>query len=348
MPVRFPYWHMNNEDLFALFTPASQLQAPSLREAIISLRLLAALGEEVPGGLEIAEDGGLVKAKQRKRPFVEAVRTHREQVESARGSCFDVGLLVTQLRNECVWSSDFDDAARWGAKDDRTLGMIVSLVLRVESFISDSRFGCVFDSSSDAPTLEATVDEFLASEEARILHVDLSTVPTERHFKQIVVNALARRLLDRARGGSFESVPLIAFVDEAHQFLGRVPHLDDFGLALDGLELIAKEGRKYGLHLVLATQRPRDLTRAVLSQIGCVVVHRLTEPEDLEILGSAAGRRDVGAAAYVPTLAPGHCLVQGVALPFPVVVNVHPPSSIPAFSGSEFSLLWQRSGLAQD
>lgn len=339
--VRFPYWTMTTDDLFALFTPAGQMHGPLLREALVSLKLLAALGADLPDGITVAEDGTLMKAKQKKRPFVEAIRSQRATVERDRGAYFDITLLVSQLRNECVWPTDFEDATIWGGRDDRSVGMLVSLVLRVESFLADGRFGCVFRCQQSDYSLATAIDEFMADGSLHVLHLDVSTLPTERHFKQIVVNALARILLERARGGGFKKRPLILAVDEAHQFLGRVAHLDDFGSGLDAIEVIAKEGRKYGLHLVVATQRPRDLTRGVLSQVGCSLVHRLTESEDLEMLRHTTGRRDSGALDYVPTLEPGHCLVYGSALAFPIIVAVHRPSPEPDSSGTDFLAAWR-------
>ena len=53
---------------------------------------------------------------------------------------------------------------------------------------------------------------------------------------------------------------------------------------LDAFGLIAKEGRKYGLTCVLATQRPRDIPEDVLSQIGMFVVHRLINERDRQIV----------------------------------------------------------------
>lgn len=341
--VHFPYWTMTTDDLFALFTPAGQMHGPLLREALLSLKLLAALAADVPDGISVGEDGTLVKAKQKKRPFVEAIRAHRATVEQGRGAYFDITLLVSQLRNECVWPTDFEDATIWGGRDDRSVGMLVSLVLRVESFLADGRFGCVFRCQQTDYNLATAIDDFMADGSLHVLHLDVSTLPTERHFKQIVVNALARILLERARAGGFKQKPLIVAVDEAHQFLGRVAHLDDFGFGLDAIEVIAKEGRKYGLHLIVATQRPRDLTRGVLSQVGCSLVHRLTESEDLEMLRHTTGRRDSGALDYVSTLEPGHCLVYGSALAFPIIVAVHRPTPEPDSSGTDFLAAWRDS-----
>ena len=149
-------------------------------------------------------------------------------------------------------------------------------------------------------------------------------------------------MLDRARDGFFKDSPIVLVVDEAHQFLGRISYLEDFGVSLDAVETVAKEGRKYGLHLVIATQRPRDLTRAVLSQMGCVIAHRMTEREDLDVLGAMAAQREQGSTVYVSSLPPGECVLFGAALPFPVLARIESPLNPPQSSGSRFSEIWVR------
>lgn len=69
---------------------------------------------------------------------------------------------------------------------------------------------------------------------------------------------------------------MLVFIDESHQFLNKSIGDDISKMNLTAFGDIAKEGRKYGLNLVMATQRPRDIPEDVLSQIGTLIVHRLT------------------------------------------------------------------------
>jgi DNA helicase HerA-like ATPase len=88
-------------------------------------------------------------------------------------------------------------------------------------------------------------------------------------------------------------------VDEAHNFLGRHIGTEDYQTRLDAFELIAKEGRKYGLNICLASQRPRDITDGVLSQMGTLIVHRLTNDRDRDVVERACGEIDRAASAFV-------------------------------------------------
>ena len=135
--------------------------------------------------------------------------------------------------------------------------------------------------------------------------------------------------------------PLVVFLDEAHQFLGQTVG-DEYGsTVLDSFGLIAKEGRKYGLTCVLATQRPRDIPHDVLSQLGTLFVHRLTNKQDRDTVESACGDLDRGAAQFIPMLGPGEAIIIGPDLPAPLPVFIHPPTSPPDSRGPSYQSFWR-------
>jgi len=138
----------------------------------------------------------------------------------------------------------------------------------------------------------------------------------------------------------FQSCPLVVIVDEAHNFLGRSFGSEDSLARLDSFELIAKEGRKYGLNLCLATQRPRDITEGVLSQMGTLIVHRLTNDRDREVVERACGEIDRSASAFLPNLEPGEATVVGVDFPIPLTIQIHEPSVRPDSKGAQFQEHW--------
>ena len=107
--------------------------------------------------------------------------------------------------------------------------------------------------------------------------------------------------------------------------------------AFDAFELIAREGRKYGLILCLATQRPRDLTEGVLSQMGAMIVHRLTNAHDRDVVERASGDLDRRVAAFLPTLAPGEAVLVGADIPIPLTIHVQTPKWRPRSTGPQFS-----------
>ena len=132
----------------------------------------------------------------------------------------------------------------------------------------------------------------------------------------------------------------MVFVDEAHNFLGRQIGAEDYAAKLDAFELIAKEGRKYGLNICLASQRPRDITEGVLSQMGTLIVHRLTNDRDREVVERACGEIDRAASAFLPNLRPGEAAIIGTDFPIPLTIQIHEPVTKPKSGGPDFQRHW--------
>jgi len=96
-PVDFPYWELTEADLFALFKPSGQTQAPKLRQAMKSLKI-AHLEKN------LAPKGFLEKAHQPKATFEEAYTKHAAKIENSRAT-FIIRHLSRQIVEECVWPS---------------------------------------------------------------------------------------------------------------------------------------------------------------------------------------------------------------------------------------------------
>lgn len=156
----------------------------------------------------------------------------------------------------------------------------------------------------------------------------------------MVANAIGRQLLLRARNEVFRQRPLIAILDEAHNFLGKPLGSEDDVQNLDAFELIAKEGRKYGVNICLVTKRPRDITEGVLSQMGTLLVHRLTNDRDREVVERACVELDRSAAAFLLNLKQGEVALVGVDFPIPVTIQMGRPTQPPKSDGPSFQELW--------
>lgn len=335
--VSLPYHALVEDDLFALFRPTGQSQLPKLREAMKSLKLARLLGE---GGL--VEGGCIVKADQEKAPFLEAY-TQNATALDAPFADFDISLLADQLLHECVWPSAFDNRgghAYWGSRDNQAYTYCATLIARVEGYLNSPEFQPVLR-PGETPSLLDEVEAWLQDDEHPVLRVSLRHLAFTADVREIVANGIGRRILDLARNGRFEDLPLVLCLDEAHQFMNKWLGDEYSRYPLDAFDLIAKEGRKYSLSLCLATQRPRDLPEAVLGQMGTLLVHRLTNDADRRLVERASGDLDRSAAAFLPTLAPGQTLLLGVDYPIPLIIKVSPPSAEPDSSGPDFQRHWQ-------
>jgi hypothetical protein len=323
-------------DFIALFEPAGKVQGPKLRAAIRSLRLAQIRPD-------LATNGCVRRHDQPKQPLIDAEGdpTVSARLDDPRQP-FDVGHLVRQIEQECVWptggSPRAPDASRWGGPDEGSYANCLSLFARINGILTSPVFKCVFQPGNGS-SLTQRVDEFISGPN-RLLRICLSGIGYEFHAREIIANVIGRYLLTYARGGSFRDRPMVVLVDEAHNFLGRQVGTEDYAFKLDAFELIAKEGRKYSLSICLASQRPRDITEGVLSQMGTLIVHRLTNERDREVVERACGEIDRAASAFLPNLRPGEAAIIGTDFPIPLTIRIREPDTKPKSDGPKFQEHW--------
>lgn len=325
-------------DFVALFEPAGKVQGPKLRAAIRSLRLARLRPDLAPNGY-------ILKHGQPKQPVLDAETdpSNSSRLDDPRQP-FDVFFLVRQIEQECVWpdggSQRYPDHTRWGNSDEGGYGNCLSLFARINGVLTSPAFRCVFG-NDEAPSLTKQINAFIRSTD-KLLRIDLSGIAYEFHAREIIANVIGRHLLITARAGAFQDRPTVAFVDEAHNFLGRQIGAEDYGARLDAFELIAKEGRKYGLNICLVSQRPRDITEGVLSQMGTLIVHRLTNDLDRQVVERACGEIDRAASAFLPNLRPGEAAIIGVDFPIPLKLQIREPATKPKSDGPSYQEHWAR------
>ncbi len=334
-PVHFPYRQITEDDLFSLFRPSGQSQGPKLREAIKSLKLVHALNGQNVQGLQV--NNGLIEKMNRSRAaYFGALEAHATAIHAP--TCeFDIIRLPEQIKNECVYASG-NVAGNFGNADQNSAGYCETLISRINTLVHSKELECIFQTKGTS--LAEELARFIEDDARDLALVSFRDVRFEHNTREILLNVIGRYLLNMARGGVFRDRPLVVFLDEAHQFLGRAVGDEHGSVPLDSFGLIAKEGRKYGLTCVLATQRPRDVPQDVLSQLGTLFVHRLTNDQDRETVERACGDLDRGAAQFIPMLAPGEAIVIGPDLPAPVPVFIHPPPSPPDSKGPQFQEYW--------
>lgn len=326
-------------DFIALFEPAGKVQGPKLRAAIRSLRLAMLRPDLAPKG------------------FIEKINQSKTNVEAAESEPdvsrklddprqpFDVTMLVKQIEQECVYPEGFLQGGAKGQKDPTKWGdasgdfsYCLSLVARINGVLTSPAFKCVFQPETGF-ALAQQIDDFINGID-KLLRICLSGIAYEFHAREIVANVIGRYLLNKARNGSFQNLPTVIFVDEAHNFLGRQIGAEDYAARLDAFELIAREGRKYGLNICLASQRPRDITEGVLSQMGTLIVHRLTNDQDREVVERACGEIDRAASSFLPNLRPGEAAIIGTDFPIPLTIQIHEPNAKPISDGPKYQQHW--------
>lgn len=340
--VTFPHWQFSESDIRAFLRPSAQSQSPKLEAAIQSQKIVSQFHAQ-PGNLPIA-NFLLHKAGQQKMPFETAVQQIAPMVNQIPWSFINI---AEQIVLECVWPNGGTAAnpnqTVWGNRADNDVGHCLNLIARIKAYANNPHLKWMIDVDPKLNTIPNILDQFCANpSQGGILRLDLSAVPFEANAREILVNAIGRKLISLARLSHISHTnPLIVFIDEAHQFLNK--HIGDESTRfdLDAFGNIAKEGRKYGLNVTIATQRPRDIPEDVLSQIGTLIVHRLTNQYDQEIVKKSVGAIDQRSASFLPILEQGEALLLGVDFPFPLTVKMKMPTYAPISESAKFSLSWQ-------
>lgn len=164
--------------------------------------------------------------------------------------------------------------------------------------------------------LDSLLSGWIGSEKP-ISVFDLSGIPSV--VLDDLVGALLRILYDAAFWGRFipeggRQRPLLIVLEEAHNYLGS----QSKGRAATAAKRIAKEGRKYGVGLMLVSQRPSEIDPTILSQCGTTISLRLTNDADQGQVSSCAADNLAGLFGMLPSLRTGEALIVGEAVGMPV------------------------------
>lgn len=355
--VRFPSERMTELSLFALLRPTGQSQGPTMREAIRSLRVARALATDQQiqaqdiaqgrqyfdqsfGTVWVEQAGTIRKTGQKIAEFTRATDRYASAIASENCN-FDIHRLTDQIANECIWPDDRNDRSRFGGPNDSTLGYCNTLIVRMRGMLASAELRCLF--GSEGEDICNLLDGFLNDSQQRVCLISFKSVSFNHNARELLLNTIGEYLLGLARADRFRAQPVICFLDEAHQFMGRSVGDEFNSVSLEAFGLIAKEGRKYGLTTVLATQRPRDIPQDVLSQLGTMFVHRLTNERDRETIERACGDLDKSVAAFIPSLSQGEAIVLGPDLPAPLPIQISAPEKTaqPTSRGPDYQRAWR-------
>ncbi|KFX76727.1 anti-phage-associated helicase HerA [Ralstonia solanacearum] len=211
---------------------------------------------------------------------------------------------------------------------------------RFEAKVEQDRLQFLFGPSADTATLEGTLKSLIGygDKQSNVTIVDLSGVPFE--VLSITVSLISRILFEYGyhykvmRTAAMEKIntdaPLLLVYEEAHKY---VPNSDlaRFRASKFSIERIAKEGRKYGVTLLLSSQRPSEISETIFSQCSNFLAMRLTNPSDQSYVARLLPDTLGNLCDKLPTLGAGEALLIGESVVMPSLVKVlrcdPPPSS---------------------
>lgn len=171
--------------------------------------------------------------------------------------------------------------------------------------------------------------------------IDFSEVPSD--ILPLIVSLIARVIFSVQQWASGKNRhPIAIFCDEAHLYIpaNTEKSIDDASLVT--FERISKEGRKYGIGLVVISQRPSEVNRTVLSQSNNFIAMRLTNVDDQSVVKRLLPDSLGDYAEMLPILDIGEALVVGDASLLPSRIRVSPPNLKPRSATIDFWDEWSK------
>jgi len=314
-----PYWLLNAEEMQAMFIDRSEFsahnQVMAFQDTVVT---------EKKRTLETLKKHEVLTAFTLDSPIPFSIT--------------DVIAEIDRLNKEMVPGATKD-------KQGPFYGQFSRLLLRLNSKISDKRYGFLFQSPSSENEYESMavmIKRLMDYSEptAQIKVIDFSEVPAD--ILPVIVGLVARIIFQVQFWTDRDKRKPMAFVcDEAHLYLPKKEGKNPVEQrAIENFEKIAKEGRKYGVALLIISQRPSDVSSTILSQCNNVVALRLTNGDDQATVRKLMPESLEGLMDTLPILDIGEALVVGDAVLLPSRIRIHPPNEKPLSATIDFWNEW--------
>jgi len=241
---------------------------------------------------------------------------------------------------------------RNGEKAGPLNGKLSNFVSRLENKINDKRLEFLLGQKSKEITFEETLKQLISydSNKSNVTIIDLSGIPFE--VLSITVSLISRILFEygyyykrlRCKTDVEEKinndVPILLVYEEAHKYAPN-SDLSKYRTSRQSIERIAKEGRKYGISMLLASQRPSEISETIFSQCNNFIAMRLTNPTDQNYVKRLLPDTFGGLIDKMPTLKAGESLLIGDSVVIPSIVQIDECEDKPSSNDIPYFELWK-------
>ena len=315
--VHLPYWLLAYEAMVSMFVDRSDQNAPN--QTMLMARTINEAKQKY------LQDGGHSEVLKNftidsPTPFsLEEVITNLNALNEERVPS------PTKTKPDATKQGDFH-------------GKLSRLIQRLRNKQTDRRLGFLFQAPEEtmhfdwlaqlvAALLAGTKDQ--PDKIGGLKIVDFSEVPSD--ILPLIISLVAGMVFSVQQWTSMEKRhPIALFCDEAHLYVPeRQSSIGTDRISIEIFERIAKEGRKYGVGLVVISQRPSEVNRTVLSQCNNLVAMRLTNGDDQNVVRRLLPDSLGGFSDLLPVLDTGEALVVGDASLLPTRVRIKKPNNKP-------------------
>ena len=193
------------------------------------------------------------------------------------------------------------------------------------------------------------ISQFLgdnSTDKGCICIIDLSLLPSE--IVHLIVATIARLIfeaLQRYRKVYGLELPTLLIMEEAHSFIKKYSATEDNNankLCTQVFEKIAREGRKYGMGLIISSQRPAELSPTVLSQCNSFILHRIVNDRDQEMVKRMVPDNFGNLLSELPQLPTQKAIILGSVVTVPTIVDINelPKTCRPKSDTPDFWNVW--------
>lgn len=322
-----PYWLLNSEELQELFieTEANDHNQRSLfKDAVV----------------------------ESKKNHYEGDKIIKERIHFDSPYFFDIDEVLAKAMNENtrMISNGTDAKGNPKSKQGPLHGQLTNFINRMEVKLHDKRLEFLLGDKAKAISFQDTLKQFLGygDSKSNVTIIDLSGIPFE--VLSISVSLISRilfeygyyykKVLESKEAQYNNDIPLLLVYEEAHKY---VPNSDmvKYRASRDSIERIAKEGRKYGVSLLLASQRPSEISDTIFAQCSNYVAMRLTNPNDQACVKKLLPDTLGDLINKLPSLRAGEGLLIGDAVVLPSVVKIGRCEPCPSSNDIPYWELWK-------
>ena len=321
-----PYWLMNAEELISMFVERSEFSAHNQ-----TLVFQDTVVKEKKKGLEVGDKTEILESFTVDSP---------------------VPFSLTQVIDHIKYrDTEMVQGAR-GLKKGDFNGQFSRLLARIATKLNDRRYGFLFQAPDELHTYESfhsLADQLLAfsGNHKGIKVIDFSEVPSD--VLPVMLGIVGRLIYSLQFWMPDEKRHPVALVcDEAHIYLPKEKGNPNQQRAVESFEKIAKEGRKYGVSLVIISQRPSDVSTTILSQCNNVMALRLANSSDISAVKSMMPESMTSFMDMLPVLDIGEALVVGDSVLLPSRIRINKPTEKPLSATIDFWTEWGRENVSSD
>lgn len=216
-------------------------------------------------------------------------------------------------------------------------GKLTNVVNLLEAKFNDNRYSFLFEEKGNA-YLYSLINRIMGGDKP-VKNIDLSAVP---HDVAIPIIGVITKLIYDIQRSRKDRTPIVIVCDEAHVYIPN-----DFQLSaserrmVEIFENIAKEGRKFGVTLFVASQRPSELNKTIIAQCANFIVSKLNNENDKSMIKGMLPDGSDSVIDSTTMFSPGDVLVIGDASPIPLKMHVQLAKERPLSRTINFWDIWK-------